>query len=146
MERGFTTFLNKPFSSEQLIDTIERFFVIPQRTDFDIAANGNGVFCKVLSFASGDREAECVILNSFITESEKNVKALSAYLENGKFEDAGRLAHKMLALFRLTGDGELVMWLTALENGEEMVGDSSDYMERINKIIEEAKAELAKRQ
>ena len=52
----------------------------------------------------------------------------------------------MLALFRLTGDGELVMWLTALENGEEMVGDSSDYMERVNKIIEEAKAELAKRQ
>ena len=146
VEHGFTTFLNKPFSSEQLIDTIERFFVIPQRTDFDIAANGDGVFCKVLSFASGDREAECVILNSFITESEKNVKALSAYLENGKFEDAGRLAHKMLALFRLTGDGELVMWLTALENGEEMVGDSSDYMERINKIIEEAKAELAKRQ
>lgn len=144
-EHGFNTFLNKPFSSEHLLDTIKRYFVIPKAHVSEFVANNIGRFEKVLSFASGDKEAECVILNSFISESEKNVKLLSSYLENGELEDAGRLAHKMLALFRLTGDGELVSWLTALENGK-TVDDGLDYLEMINKIIEEAKADLEKRQ
>jgi signal transduction histidine kinase/FixJ family two-component response regulator len=146
VEHGFTSFVNKPITSELLISTIEKYFDIPQKPEENKEiAKGMCKFDEMLLFASGDKEAESVILKSFVEESEKNAKLLASYMEDGNFEEAGRLAHKMLALFRLVGDDNIVAWLAEIEGGSLVSNDCSKF-EQLESIIEEGRAELAKRQ
>lgn len=146
VEHGFTSFVNKPITSELLISTIEKYFDIPQKPEENKEiAKGMCKFDEMLLFASGDKEAESVILKSFVEESEKNAKLLASYMEDGNFEEAGKLAHKMLALFRLVGDDNIVTWLAELEGGS-LVGNDRSKFEQLESIIEEGRAELAKRQ
>lgn len=146
VEHGFTSFVNKPITSELLISTIEKYFDIPQKPEENKEiAKGMCKFDEMLLFASGDKEAESVILKSFVEESEKNAKLLACYMEDGNFEEAGKLAHKMLALFRLVGDDNIVAWLAEIEGGS-LVGNDSSKFEQLESIIEEGRAELAKRQ
>ena len=146
VEHGFTSFVNKPITSELLISTIEKYFDIPQKPEENKEiAKGMCKFDEMLLFASGDKEAESVILKSFVEESEKNAKLLASYMEDGNFEEAGKLAHKMLALFRLVGDDNIVAWLAEIEGGS-LVGNDRSKFEQLESIIEEGRAELAKRQ
>jgi signal transduction histidine kinase/FixJ family two-component response regulator len=146
VEHGFTSFVNKPITSELLISTIEKYFYIPQKPEENKEiAKGMCKFDEMLLFASGDKEAESVILKSFVEESEKNAKLLASYMEDGNFEEAGKLAHKMLALFRLVGDDNIVAWLAEIEGGSLVDNDRSKF-EQLESIIEEGRAELAKRQ
>jgi signal transduction histidine kinase/FixJ family two-component response regulator len=146
VEHGFTSFVNKPITSELLISTIEKYFDIPQKPEENKEiAKGMCKFDEMLLFASGDKEAESVILKSFVEESEKNAKLLASYMEDGNFEEAGKLAHKMLALFRLVGDDNIVAWLAEVEGGSLVDNDRSKF-EQLESIIEEGMAELAKRQ
>ena len=146
VEHGFTSFVNKPITSELLISTIEKYFDIPQKPEENKEiAKGMCKFDEMLLFASGDKEAESVILKSFVEESEKNAKLLASYMEDGNFEEAGKLAHKMLALFRLVGDDNIVAWLAEIEGGS-LVGNDRSKFEQLESIIEEGMAELAKRQ
>lgn len=146
VEHGFTSFVNKPITSELLISTIEKYFDIPQKPEENKEiAKGMCKFDEMLLFASGDKEAESVILKSFVEESEKNAKLLACYMEDGNFEEAGKLAHKMLALFRLVGDDNIVAWLAEIEGGSLVCNDRSKF-EQLESIIEEGRAELAKRQ
>lgn len=146
VEHGFTSFVNKPITSELLISTIEKYFDIPQKPEENKEiAKGMCKFDEMLLFASGDKEAESVILKSFVEESEKNAKLLASYMEDGNFEEAGKLAHKMLALFRLVGDDNIVAWLAEIEGGSLVDNDRSKF-EQLESIIEEGRAELAKRQ
>lgn len=146
VEHGFTSFVNKPITSELLISTIEKYFDIPQKPEENKEiAKGMCKFDEMLLFASGDKEAESVILKSFVEESEKNAKLLASYMEDGNFEEAGKLAHKMLALFRLVGDDNIVAWLAELEGGS-LVGNDRSKFEQLESIIEEGRVELAKRQ
>ena len=146
VEHGFTSFVNKPITSELLISTIEKYFDIPQKPEENKEiAKGMCKFDEMLLFASGDKEAESVILKSFVEESEKNAKLLASYMEDGNFEEAGKLAHKMLALFRLVGDDNIVAWLAEIEGGILVDNDRSKF-EQLESIIEEGRTELAKRQ
>lgn len=146
VEHGFTSFVNKPITSELLISTIEKYFDIPQKPEENKEiAKGMCKFDEMLLFASGDKEAESVILKSFVEESEKNAKLLASYMEDGNFEEAGKLAHKMLALFRLVGDDNIVAWLAEIEGGSLVDNDRSKF-EQLESIIEEGRTELAKRQ
>lgn len=146
VEHGFTSFVNKPITSELLISTIEKYFDIPQKPEENKEiAKGMCKFDEMLLFASGDKEAESVILKSFVEESEKNAKLLACYMEDGNFEEAGKLAHKMLALFRLVGDDNIVAWLAEIEGGSLVSNDRSKF-EQLESIVEEGRAELAKRQ
>ena len=118
-EQGFNGFLCKPFSAQQLIDTIrlhtkgENIPVLEEQEEEPNA--DNTPFYGLLSYACGDKESEAMILDSFIRESTSNAKELKkAWLLNDTTK-IHHYAHKMLPLFRSLQKKGIVETLTVLE-------------------------------
>ena len=118
-EQGFNGFLCKPFSAQQLIDTIRLHTKgenIPVLEEQEEEPNtDNTPFYGLLSYACGDKESEAMILDSFIRESTSNAKELKkAWLLNDTTK-IHHYAHKMLPLFRSLQKKGIVETLTVLE-------------------------------
>lgn len=136
---GFTSFLNKPFSCDQLMGEISKFVdlqdVAKRITSDSSEYAPKTAFGSILSYAGGDLNAEYEILSSFLAETKKNVVELERLRSEGDLQQASRLAHKMLSIFKLIGDSSLVGWLSDLECGREGVfSDSSSFACNLEKI------------
>lgn len=119
-EQGFDGFICKPFSAQQLIDTIRLHTKgedIPasEKQEEEEHSADNTPFYGLLSYACGDKESETMILDSFVRESTSNIKALKkAWLLNDT-KEIHHYAHKMLPLFRSLQKKGIVEKLTVLE-------------------------------
>ncbi|MFA6779387.1 MAG: ATP-binding protein [Paludibacteraceae bacterium] len=152
-KHGFTSFLNKPFTSDQLFELISKYVntnqcvpLSPKNQKAGTDDGENDRFKKVLSFAGGDRNSELEILSSFVKETEKNVRELTFLLEKKDVNGINRLSHKMLAIFKMLGEKALVDWLTKLERIESLdLVDRAVFDENIRlieRITEEGKMEI----
>ncbi|MBR3519136.1 MAG: response regulator [Paludibacteraceae bacterium] len=118
-EQGFDGFICKPFTSQELIDTIRLHtkgenIAMPEGEEEQPSAD-NTPFYGLLSYACGDKESEAMILDSFIRESTSNVKELKkAWLLNDT-KEMHHYAHKMLPLFRSLQKKGIVEKLAVLE-------------------------------
>ena len=105
-------------------------------------------FKNILAYAGGDVKAEFEILSSFLTETQKNVVELERLQTSGEVHTAGRLAHKMLAIFKLVADASLVEWLTELEKEKSgVLADRKRFDENRRKsdlLVKEGMKELAR--
>lgn len=147
-EQGFNGFLCKPFSAQQLIDTIrlhtkgENIPVLEEQEEEPNA--DNTPFYGLLSYACGDKESEAMILDSFIRESTSNAKELKkAWLLNDTTK-IHHYAHKMLPLFRSLQKKGIVETLTVLEredNFKKMISRKEFHtlIKEIKKTLNEAK-------
>ncbi|MBR5374495.1 MAG: response regulator [Paludibacteraceae bacterium] len=120
-EQGFDGFICKPFTSQELIDTIRLHtkgdsIALPEgEGKVEEPSADNTPFYGLLSYACGDKESEAMILDSFIRESTSNVKELKkAWLLNDT-KEMHHYAHKMLPLFRSLQKKGIVEKLTVLE-------------------------------
>ncbi len=120
-EQGFDGFICKPFTSQELIDTIRLHtkgdsIALPEgEGKVEEPSADNTPFYGLLSYACGDKESEAMILDSFIRESTSNVKELKkAWLLNDT-KEIHHYAHKMLPLFRSLQKKGIVEKLTVLE-------------------------------
>ena len=120
-EQGFDGFICKPFTSQELIDTIRLHtkgdsIALPEgEGKVEEPSADNTPFYGLLSYACGDKESEAMILDSFIKESTSNVKELKkAWLLNDT-KEMHHYAHKMLPLFRSLQKKGIVEKLTVLE-------------------------------
>ena len=120
-EQGFDGFICKPFTSQELIDTIRLHtkgdsIALPEgEGKVEEPSADNTPFYGLLSYACGDKESEAMILDSFIRESTSNVKELKkAWLLNDTTK-IHHYAHKMLPLFRSLQKKGIVEKLTVLE-------------------------------
>ena len=138
-EYGFTSFLSKPFTVSQLFSVIaeslsttnSNFKENPPAT----GSNEKNRFKALLSFAAGEKESEHAILQSFVDESRKNIETLISLKENKDIEGINRLAHKMLPIFRMIDEKEVVEWLITLEKAKSLkLTDEKSFEEKIYKI------------
>lgn len=147
-EQGFNGFICKPFSAQQLIDTIRQHTksecLSLEKEEEEEPNVDNTPFYGLLSYACGDKESEVMILDSFIRESTSNVKELKkAWLLNDTTK-IHHYAHKMLPLFRSLQKKGIVEKLTVLEkedNFKKMISRKEFHtlIKEIKKTLNEAK-------
>jgi signal transduction histidine kinase/CheY-like chemotaxis protein len=142
-EYGFSSFLNKPFTSEQLFNVVSHFLTIKMINEEKqvVKQKDTTKFDKLFSFAGGEKAAEKAILESFINESKINVANLVSFREQNKLEEINKLSHKMLPLFRMINQTAIVEWLSAMEKAyspEQLNWELfSENIEKIRTIIKE---------
>ena len=134
---GFSDFLVKPFTFDQLIRMIHRYTgnaPVPQPA----VSEKNRNFESLIAFAGDDPQAGKSIIRSFITETEKNYQALEqAFLEND-WETIRDVAHKMLPLAKMISARQLVLLLQHYADGMRTKDDKAQLMSLIWENIQAA--------
>jgi signal transduction histidine kinase/CheY-like chemotaxis protein len=141
-QRGFTSFLTKPYSAQKLIQTLNTYLSISQSLSSHTTTNeGNNNYQNLLSFACGDKEAEIEILTSFVKESKKGIYELLEKCNDKEFDRCKEIAHKLRPLFLSIEESIIASNLGKLE-----VSDNWEDTECIDikDTIEEALAALEK--
>lgn len=141
-QRGFTSFLTKPYSAQKLIQTLNTYLSISQSLSSHTTTNeGNNNYQNLLSFACGDKEAEIEILTSFVKESKKGIDELLEKCNAKEFGRCKEIAHKLRPLFLSIEETIIACNLGKLE-----VSDNWEDAECIDikDTIEEALAALEK--
>ncbi|MDR1879316.1 MAG: response regulator [Tannerellaceae bacterium] len=126
-EAGFSGFLNKPFTSVELLSLMNELLTAkakPKRAALDIAA--------LTLFADGDEEAIAGILKTCSEETGKNIRALETALAAKDRAEASGMAHKLVPLFTLLKAPGLET-LKAIEKNDDALPD-----EEWRRLMEEA--------
>lgn len=118
-EQGFFACLHKPFSIKELLRALcleareinSSIFSMPDNSDLSIKFN----FASLLTFSGDDKEAARNIMDSFITETGKNITQMDEALQNKDVTTISSLAHKLLPLFTLLEASEALPLLSWLE-------------------------------
>jgi signal transduction histidine kinase/CheY-like chemotaxis protein len=110
-EAGFSSFLVKPFTSGQLIETIYRYTTGDETPSIEEVPKKNKNFEALIEFAGDDPQAKESIISSFIIETEKNYKLLDQAFLNADWETIRNVSHKMLPLMKMISAGQLVALL-----------------------------------
>ena len=144
IESGFDGFLNKPFTSEQLILLLNKLLNLDLKYEKSLELNFN----NFLSFAGDDREASLNILKSFVEENRKNLTLLMQLANKDDKESVSRIAHKMIPLFSMLGAEKLVpdLRILELEASEMELGKwkklVDDIINRIKTILNEVENKI----
>lgn len=140
LEAGFTGFLNKPFTAEQLITLLNKLLAV------DIHANtSTGLdFTSLTAFAGDDKEASASIIRTFTEETGKNITLLEEALDTMDRESAAKVSHKLLPLFTMLGATTLVPLLRMLDKNDEALSDDgwkrllSDVIGQARQVLQQA--------
>jgi signal transduction histidine kinase/DNA-binding response OmpR family regulator len=106
---GFTGFLSKPFTSDQLIALVNDLLTV-QLTPVNISS--------LTSFADNDKEASNSILQTFSEETEKSLLLMKEALSGKDREQLSKIAHKLIPLLKMLEAHTLVDKLRQLERNE----------------------------
>ena len=83
------------------------------------AEEGTPRFEALTAFAADDPEAAAAILESFVTETGKNLASLAQAAERGDAAGAAAVAHRMLPVFRMLTCSDIVEALAVLEGSRD---------------------------
>lgn len=139
IESGFTGFLNKPFTAEQLIELLNQLLTIHLEPVVKID------FSTLTAFAGEDKEASASILRTFTEETEKSIHLLQSALQAEDRTEASRLSHKLIPLLTMLGANNLVQKLRILEKNDEELTDSGwqtllgEVIENVSDIVAQAR-------
>jgi signal transduction histidine kinase/FixJ family two-component response regulator len=122
---GFTDFLTKPFTSQQLYTIIYHYVKSDKKEDLDQSAQFiqsellNGVDVEgvsaLIDFVKDDLSSSCNILQSFIKETKEHIHLLNVAFSCKDYESIASIAHKILPLYRMMREKWLISMLTQLE-------------------------------
>lgn len=122
LQAGFSDYLNKPFTPEQLFRIILKtrhisgeIPVVPPILKKE-AVSKSYTLKNIQMFTEGDEEALKKIITSFVNETELHLQFLEDILLKGNYENASSLAHKMLPLFRQLEAREIIPLLEKVEH------------------------------
>ena len=96
-DKGFDDYLRKPFSIKELADVLKANINI--NSESEIISKYNEDFPELCSMFGNDNEAIEDILNIFVTTTSENILRFNEIIEEGDFEDAVNLCHKMCPMF-----------------------------------------------
>lgn len=117
---GFTTFIQKPFPPQTLIDAIsgrlKRITVSNHQEGLRYTRHNGYNLKQFADFAEGDTEILSQILVSFLNTGKQNAALFRQYLHDENDHAISELSHKMLSLFRQLEADELVELLSQLEH------------------------------
>ncbi|MDR0542028.1 MAG: hybrid sensor histidine kinase/response regulator, partial [Dysgonamonadaceae bacterium] len=140
---GFTAFLFKPFTSNQLIQTIHQYAGDePINSPVD-ATKANG-FEQLMEFAGDDREAGKSIIRSFIADSQKNSRLLEQAFTSGDWASVRNVSHKMLPLMKMISGDPLVSLLEKYNAGSHDKENQALLLSLVKDIIQQAEQFISK--
>ncbi len=129
---GFSGFLSKPFTSTEIFNTISSNLKLNQISGSENHNNSPLGIQALIDYVKEDKDSSLAILQAFVDE----VKQLSVFFKNSesknKFIDAQNIAHKMLPLFKMMGDKDIVNFMVELERNREF--NSKDLIHIIDRI------------
>ena len=142
LEAGFTGFLNKPFTANQLISLLNDLLAL------HLEARSELNFASLTAFAGEDTEASASILRTFSEETRKTILLLQEASRSMDRTEASRLSHKLIPLFTMLGANTLVQHLRILEKNDNELTDSGwnrllkEVITQALSIIEDAESAL----
>lgn len=140
LEAGFTGFLNKPFTAEQLITLLNKLLAVDIHTNTSTGLD----FTSLTAFAGDDKEASASIIRTFTEETGKNITLLEEALDTMDRESAAKVSHKLLPLFTMLGATTLVPLLRMLDKNDEALSDEgwkrllSDVIGQARQVLQQA--------
>lgn len=114
---GFTDYLSKPFETEQLYGIIWRY-VKSGKTGITYPVRPEKPHIKgagaLIDFVRDDKHASRGILQSFISETKINSERMQKAFDEKDEDTAREIAHKLLPLFQMMGNEEVISLLRQL--------------------------------
>jgi signal transduction histidine kinase/CheY-like chemotaxis protein len=139
-EAGFSAFLAKPFTSQQLFDLIYQYTGKENATGENDSAYKEKGFNALIAFAGNDSGAEKSIMRSFIEETKKNYALLEHAFKNQKWETVKNIAHKMLPIMKMISAKKLIPLLEDYERGSRSQENKLLLLKLIREKIQEAES------
>ncbi|MCD8194384.1 MAG: ATP-binding protein, partial [Tannerellaceae bacterium] len=142
-EAGFTGFLNKPFSANELISLLNKLLSL------QLDSKGDLDFSSLTAFAEDDQKASVSILNTFRNETIKNLELLYRAREDGDPGVAAAIAHKLVPHCTMLKATSLVNVLKVLEEkkvspaNQEWFDILSEVLARIETLLTEIDAVIS---
>jgi CheY-like chemotaxis protein/HPt (histidine-containing phosphotransfer) domain-containing protein len=136
-EAGFSGFLSKPFTVQQLFDVIQTHTSINQYPPI-VHYAGNEGFIVLTQFAGNDEDAANRIIHSFIDENNKNLAVLKQAFEQEDWTTIASISHKMISLMKMISAQELVSLLQEYEKGSHSQDNKALLLTLIQDKITEA--------
>ncbi|MCX2681021.1 ATP-binding protein [Galbibacter sp. EGI 63066] len=123
IEAGFAEFLHKPYEPQGLLDKIKKAFnnteenITDTTKQADEKNNNNALFdlTSMQEFLN-DEESMAQVLEVFIENTAKDLKALKKNIKKGELEEVRKKAHKMLSMFRQINAHAVVPHLDFMEH------------------------------
>lgn len=128
---GFTGFLNKPFTANELISVLNTILA----TDFTLESKLN--ISSLTDFAAGDQSAMNMILDTFVKETSDNIALLKATINETNRVKASKIAHKMIPVFSMIGANHLVQHLRLLEKNDDELTDDA-WLSLITEVVKQS--------
>lgn len=155
LDAGFSAYLNKPFTPEQLYARVNELLgcdikITPHSKE---ANDTNAPFdlSMIMVFADNDTDAANQIIQSFISDCVRNFRSLEEYVQKHDLEQVKKLAHKMLPMFRQLSIKQMIPLLIFLERMEVEKTEESQIAKTVrelvqtgNKVIQLLKEELGR--
>ncbi|MDD4630752.1 MAG: hybrid sensor histidine kinase/response regulator [Proteiniphilum sp.] len=138
---GFTDYLSKPFETEHLYSIIWRY-VKSGKTGISYPVHpvkprikGAGA---LIDFVRDDKQASRGILKSFISETIVNMEKLQNSFAEKDEKTAREIAHKLLPLFQMMGNEEVIGLLRQLNDDHQWSGvKETTLLEKLRSSVEE---------
>jgi signal transduction histidine kinase/CheY-like chemotaxis protein len=147
-DAGFSGFLGKPFTLNDLRETI--FAYLPgiedslKTTEMHTSTNLTGV-STLIDFVKDDPVVSKAILQSFIDETSDNIEELKGYLDHNDDHAASKLSHKMLPLYRMMRNKMVVFLLQQLEKEKNLSRqDKDELLELLKESVVQASVMVGK--
>ena len=139
-EAGFSAYLNKPYTPEQLYSRVNDLLgcaiEMNQPTTQTSDKNAPYNLDMIMVFADNDKDAANQIIGSFISDCKTNFQLLAQHLESHETEQIAKLAHKMLPMFKQLAINDVIPSLLFLEKMP-LDTEENKIRESIEKILQE---------
>ncbi len=139
-ETGFSAYLNKPYTPEQLYSRVNDLLgcaiEMNQPTTQTSDKNAPYNLDMIMVFADNDKDAANQIIGSFISDCKTNFQLLVQHLESHETEQIAKLAHKMLPMFKQLAINDVIPSLLFLEKMP-LDTEENKIRENIEKILQE---------
>lgn len=153
--RGFSGYLIKPFTEEDLIKILTPYLEVTQvkqtQKHTDLAINDDYDLTDIYRFAGDDKQSVRLILSTFIENTDRNLDELNQLVKAKDIHRTSEIAHKMKSgfnQFKIYNIAGLLFKLEKLEDKKENLREVKSLTEELNAqikpIMKSLKKELEK--
>ncbi|MHC1703725.1 MAG: ATP-binding protein [Tenuifilaceae bacterium] len=153
--RGFSGYLIKPFSEDEIIRIIEPFVEIKQpvkpKKEIESDTSEGYDLSDIYRFAGDDMQSAKLILSTFLVNTDRNLADLNSFVKAKELYKASEMAHKMKSAFnqfKIYNIAGLLLKIEKLEDKQDNLREVKILTEELNNqikpILKSLKKELVK--